>query len=185
MKESIIAHRYARALFDFAVETDILEKIKSDMDSLVDVCKSNRDFVLLLKSPIVKFHKKIAIINQIFGKQFHQASLNYLQIIIRKRRELFLREIAEHFVDLYKDFKKIKKVRLITPVTIDDQMRKKILLVLSKYTLSQIELNEEVDVGLIGGFVLEVDGKQYDASIMTGIKKLQREFESNIYIKGF
>jgi F-type H+-transporting ATPase subunit delta len=185
MKETIIANRYAKALFEFALEQDILEKIRQDMDLLISVCKSNKDFRLLLKSPVVKFDKKVAIIIQIFGKKINNESLRYLQLIIRKRREAYIQSIAEHFIALYKDFKGIKIARLLTADNIDDGMRHRILQLLKKYTNAQIELIEEIDPLILGGFVLEVEGRQYDASLLTGIKKLKREFESNIYIKGF
>ena len=50
---------------------------------------------------------------------------------------------------------------------------------------STIELTEELDEKLIGGFVLSFDDKQLDASILRQIKNLKKEFDINLYIKGF
>ena len=54
---SHIAVPYAKALFDFALEKDAVEIVYADMQSLNSLCKSNRDFLLMLKSPILKTEK--------------------------------------------------------------------------------------------------------------------------------
>ena len=48
-----LATRYAKALLDLAVEKGQLEQVYADMQWIQAVCKSNRDFVNLLRSPII------------------------------------------------------------------------------------------------------------------------------------
>ncbi|MBK7030091.1 MAG: F0F1 ATP synthase subunit delta [Bacteroidales bacterium] len=56
---------------------------------------------------------------------------------------------------------------------------------LNKMTGKEIELIEEIKSDLIGGFVLTMDQYQIDQSLMTKIKQLKKDFEKNLYIKGF
>jgi len=62
----IVASRYAKSLIDLAVETKQLEEVRNDMRLIAQVCKENREFVILLESPVVKTDKKMAIFKSIF-----------------------------------------------------------------------------------------------------------------------
>lgn len=75
MKESRIAIRYAKALFDLSIEKDNVELINDDMKLVHDVCKANKDFRLLLTNPVVRTDKKIAIIHEIFEKHLQKMSI--------------------------------------------------------------------------------------------------------------
>ena len=57
-----LATRYAKSLLDLAVERNELEKVFADMEWLQAVCKGNRDFVVLLRSPVIKPDTKIKIV---------------------------------------------------------------------------------------------------------------------------
>lgn len=185
MKETKIANRYAKALFDFALEQKVLEQVKKDMDLIVSVCFSNRDFRLMLTSPLIFPAKKEAIITEIFGKHIQEMSLHFLTIITRKRREAFIEGIAKQFIEQYKEYKNITTAELATAQKLDKDLRDKVVAELEGQTKGEIELIEKVKEELIGGFVLSYKDFQYDASIKRQIKKLRKEFDTNLYIRGF
>lgn len=185
MKEVRIAKRYAKALFDFALEKDIPDEVNDDMILIDEVCEMNRDFLLLLVSPVVKYDKKIVIIKEIFEDHINDITLSYLQLITRKRREKYIPDISREYIRVYKEFRGIKTIRLITATPADEDIRQKVLTRIKKYVDARIELIEEVNEDLIGGFILIFDDKQYDASILKSIQLLKKDFEENIYIREF
>ena len=185
MKEIKLASRYAKALFDFAIEQNVLEQVKKDMDLVVSVCKQNRDFKLMLQSPIIFADKKEAIITEIFGKQIQKISFHFLLIITRKNRESLTDGIAEQFIEQYKEFKNITTAELATAVPLDKEVKENIITLLKNQTQGEIELIEKIKEDLIGGFVLSYNDFQYDSSIKKQIKELKKEFDTNLYIRGF
>jgi F-type H+-transporting ATPase subunit delta len=185
MKETILETRYAKGLFDFALDQDLLEEVKNDMEALLKVCESNRDFILMLRSPVIKSDKKNKVIAQIFAGILHEVTLSYLRIITEKHREAYIAGIARQFIDLYREHKGIKVAYLVTATAVSEEMRENIRSLLEKYTNATIELIEEIDNRVIGGFILRFDGNQYDASLATKIHELKREFEKNVYVRGF
>ncbi len=185
MKETKIANRYAKALFDLALEKDVLDQVKNDMELVASVCVENKEFSRMLQSPIIYTEKKEAILKAIFEKQLEQISYFFLMIITRKKREAVLEAIAEQFVIIYKGFKNITTATLGTAIKLDQEIKDKVTSLLSDQTKSKIELSEEVNKDLIGGFVLSYDDKQYDASIKKQIKELRRDFDKNLYIREF
>ncbi len=185
MKETRVANRYAKALFDLAIEMKVLDRIKDDIELVYSVCKQNRDFVLMLKSPVIKESKKQTIIKEIFKSKVHELTIRFLLVITRNGRESVIMEIAQQFIDVYKKFKNILPVTITSAVQLDADTKKKIIAVLYDRAGAQIELTEEIDKEIIGGFIMEFEDKQYDASISKQIKNLHKEFDINLYIKGF
>ena len=183
---SHIAVPYAKALFDLAVEKDALEKVYKDMQALTSLCKSNRDFLLMLKSPILKTEKKKKILAEIFKDSVSEITRGFLKIITAKKRESLLPDMAQAFIYLYKEYRGILTTYLKTATPITDEVRKKILELMSSQTLGSIELIEEVNEELIGGFVLQWKDMQYDTSIHNQINKMKKGMAMiNLYKKGF
>jgi len=180
-----ITIRYAAAFFDLAEEQGIIEKANADMTLFGNVCESNRDFVLMLQNPVINAEKKRKVITHIFGTSVTTLSLNFMSLMIRKRRERYLPSIAEAFNDLYQAYKGIKTAYVTTAVELGSTERKSILEILQKITNKKIDLVEKTNEELLGGFVINLDNFQLDQSIAAKIKQLKKDFEKNLFIKGF
>lgn len=185
MQEGRIAYRYARALFEPALEMDILEAVYKDMLLVREVINENKDFCLFLANPVVRADKKKIILHEIFEKHLNKITMLFLDIITKSDREDYLKLIANKFIKLYKQYKRIITTTLQTVVKIDEDTREKLIKLLEDQTKSKIELIEELDEDLIGGFVFKYENLEYDASIRRQIQRLKRDFKSNLYIKGF
>lgn len=109
----------------------------------------------------------------------------FLDIITRAGREDFIEIIADQFIKLYKQYKGIITTTLQTVVKIDSGIREQLIDLLEKQSNANIELIEELNEDLIGGFIFKYDNLEYDASIRKQIQQLRKDFESNLYIKGF
>jgi F-type H+-transporting ATPase subunit delta len=168
MKNTLIAKRYAKALFEFAIEQNALEEIKKDIELLLQVIVQNKDFRMLLKSPIVT------------GK-VSDISLRYFEIITSKRREAYMEGITEEFIILYKEYKNIVTTNFQTVVPMDASIKRQVIKLMEGQTGGTIDFIEEINKDLIGGFVLSYDNKKYDASIAKEISNLKKDFEINLY----
>jgi len=185
MRETRIATRYAKALFELSLEQNSLEQTNLDMMLVHDVCTENRDFRLMLSSPIIKSDKKQGVLKSLFEAKLGKLSLAFLNIITAKRRENFIDAIASQFLVLYKDHKGILSVTLTTAVEADDAIRNKVKTLVGGFTHKEIDLVEEIKKDIIGGYIMRFGQYQFDDSIRKKIMKLKREFNINVYEKGF
>jgi len=87
-----------------------------------------------------------------------------------------LKEIANEFFNLYNEEKGIIKASVISAKKLSEQEREDILDAIIKATDSQVELKEEVEEDLIGGFVIKMGDKQYDSSIRNQLNQMRKEF---------
>lgn len=186
MSVTRIASRYAKSLIDLAQEQGKLERVLEDINSLKEAVK-NRDFYLLLKSPIINGTKKLQIFNTLFEGKFDEMTLGFARIAISKGREAVLPEIADEFIQQYKVIQHISTVTLTTavPLGADALAKIKEKLLGSKVTDDKVEIETKVDPDIIGGFVIEFDDQLYDASVAHQMEKLKKEFSRNLYVKDF
>ena len=184
MRNTRATSRYAKSLLELAKEQNTLELCKTDMASVVSLCQNSRELVLLLKSPVVKTDKKLAIIAEVFVG-CSPLVLSFINLITKKKREALLFDIAQGFLDLYKIDQGIESATLTTAVALDEDTRQQVLDFIKKQGVSQVDLIEQVDESLIGGAILRLGDKQLDASVARQIKDLKQSFNKNLYIKDF
>lgn len=186
MAESRAASRYVKSLLGLAVEQGALEQVHNDMLLFGRVCEENRSFVLMLKNPVIKHAKKRDILQKLFVGKVHSLTMAIFDIITRKNREALLPAIASEFHQAYNVYKNISKATVTTAIPIDNELRSQFeTMVKSISKKDKVELKENVDKEMIGGFILNVGDKQIDASIKNKLKMLKVKLSHNPYIKEF
>ena len=183
MRNPRLASRYAKSLLDLAVERGQLEQVYGDMLYLQQLIKASRDFLNLLRSPIVSSDKKLAAINAVVSKNVGPLTEAFAKLLVNKNREGELPEIIEAFINQYKEQKGVHTVKLTTAVAISDAIKNQLVEQVKKTSgLQNIELETTVDPNIIGGFVLQTGDKLVDASIAYDLKQISRQFENNDFV---
>lgn len=178
-----VASRYAKSLLDLAVEKGQLERVYTDMEYLQQLTKESRDFLNLLRSPVVKPDAKIKAVNAVTAGKISELTTAFTTLIITKAREGVLPEVITAFIKQYKQHKNIHTIKLTTAVPVSDEIKNAIVAQVKKSgNMQNIELETIVDPEIIGGFVLQAGDKLVDASILYDLKSISRQFENNDFI---
>ena len=180
MNESKISVRYAKALFSSAVERNLLDVIKKDVDFLLQLLQTQPRLKELLSSPVVKSKEKGAFLDKIFKNQCQQLTMDFLHLLLKNNRELFLMEMCLNFQSLYSKLTGIKSAKLTTAIELDQAQLQEFNKLIQIHFGSKAEVLTTVDEKLLGGFILKVEDQQLDASVSTQLKKMRRELVSNI-----
>ena len=175
MDQSAITVRYAKAFFSITKEKDMLDILKTDIELVLDVCNNSADFILLLESPIVKTSKKAELISTIFKGKVHELSMKFLLLITSNKREVHIPGICRNFLGLTRKDQNIKSAVLTTATEMNKNTIDKIELLMAKELGAKVELTSKVNSDIIGGLVLRIDDKQYDASVATQLKKIKQQ----------
>jgi F-type H+-transporting ATPase subunit delta len=178
-----LAGRYAKSLIDISKEQGQLEKVYEDMVTLQSINKSSRDFVTLLRSPVVPADKKNKVITAVTEGKISTLTASFIRLLVSKGREAVLPEIITAFIGQYKKFKNIHPVKLTTAAPISDALKSQIINKIRETSdMQNIELETVVDQNLIGGFTLQAGDKLVDASIAYDLREISKQFENNDFL---
>ncbi len=181
-----LAKRYAKSLIDIAQEQNALDAILADMQLIHKVCKASKDFSLMLRSPLIKGDKKSNIIKSVFDEsKFHPITLAYINLLTSKGREVFMEEIAEAYINQYNDLKSINTIKLTTATALDESVLKIISDKLSNNLKGQINIETQINPDILGGFILDIKDKSFDASIRRDLNDIKKQFEQNLFVADF
>jgi F-type H+-transporting ATPase subunit delta len=178
MNDSKISVRYSRAIFQSALEKKILDKVYQDMIFISEICKiaETKEF---LHSPIIVPSKKETIFHKMLGGNVEDITLSLIDLIVKNGRESFIPAIARVFIHETKKYKGITESVLTTAVTVDDNVKKKITDLISDVFKTKVELKENIDPDIVGGFILQIDDNYIDASIKNKLRKIRKELKGS------
>ena len=183
MRQSKVAQRYAKALFDLSVETGKIEDVKKNLDLIKGT--KHKELETLMVSPVVPGEKKVAVFEAVFAKHVQPVTVSFFKLIFVKGRSVAINDIIEAFVAKYREMKGIKVAEITTAVQLSDEAKASVAEQLKSSAIlkgKQIELKEKVDPSIIGGLVVQVDDQLFDASIKHDLQHIKRQFIKNMYV---
>ncbi|MFN8285525.1 MAG: ATP synthase F1 subunit delta [Chitinophagales bacterium] len=181
-----VAQRYAKSLIMLAQEKGKLAEINKDFRRVDEIFETSKDLKAVFKSPIIAADKKLAIAKKVFEGNTSEMVYSFIVLLIKKGREADLHEIAEAFITQYNVIAGITPVKFTSAVKLDAAEVNRIISNLkAKENLKEVELTEEVDPELIGGFVLTYGDKMVDASVKNQLHGFRKIVDDNSYIKKY
>ena len=181
MRRPRLARRYAKAFFEFSQEMDKVEEVYEDVRLINHVFVSNKDLKVALCSPIIRVDKKIAIMEAIFKPQVNSIALQYLELILKKRRESDIDLICNEYDKLYKESKNIVTLYIQSVEELKKEVVDTIRQRIKEHIGKEIETIEEINPTLIGGVRLQFNDYLLDASVKGYISKLRKELVDRSY----
>ena len=183
MNDSKISVRYSRALFQSALDKKLLDEVNQDMIFIAEICQLP-DVKELLTSPIIVPSKKADILHKILGKELNELTLSLVDIVVKNGRERYIPAIARVFIHETMKFNGVTKSVLTTAVKVDENVRKQVSGLISDLFKTRVDLEENIDSDIIGGFILRVDDNYIDASIRNKLRKIRKELKNMVITTG-
>jgi F-type H+-transporting ATPase subunit delta len=178
MDQGKIPVRYAKALISTAEEQGVLDQVRNDMENLLRILKSVPDLMQLLESPIISSSKKLEVLTTIFEGKVQPLTISFFGLAVENKREEHLPGMARMYIDFYKHARGIRLATLKTAYPVDKETRDSLIKMIHEVFNTEIELKEETDKELIGGFILQVENQQLDASVSGQLKKIKKQLHT-------
>lgn len=178
MNDSIIAKRYAKAIFKLGKDHNRLKSYTPQLRVLQNIIRDNENFQFLLQNPVINGSSKKAILKKLFDGKFHNDIISLLTLLVDKRREAYLPDIIRAYIKMYQNFANIQQVDITTAHTFDEATITKIKNILDEMTGKTSEIQTNIDESLIGGFLLRVDDKQLDATVSGQLNAIRKQLSS-------
>lgn len=171
------AIRYAKAILETAVSTGKANQVNDDMKSIIVAVNSSADLKDFLASPIITSEVKMNVLSEIFGSV--QADTKSLfRLLQENKRFEILEAIATQFNTQFDEMNGVEVAKVTTAFPITADLEAKILAKATSISTKKITIQNTVDPSIIGGFILRIGDKQYNASVSNRLHELKREFSN-------
>jgi F-type H+-transporting ATPase subunit delta len=168
------AQRYSLALYELAIESNLLNKIEEQTSAILNLINSSKDFSNLIKNPTGNQDDLISVINKI-SENYNIENLlkNFITFLIKKRRFFYIKKILRNFTEICSKKRGELKAELKSAKELSSDEIKKITDELEKNFNSKMKLNYIHDKSLIGGLIVQIGSTMVDTSIKNKLQQIE------------
>ncbi len=169
------AIRYAKAIIEIATDSNNTTAVNNDMKTIVSAIKESEELNDFLSNPIVNGTVKMNALSEIFPS-LQTETKGLFQLLLANKRFEILSAIATQFNNLFDIASGVEKAVVTTAVPLTAELEVLVKNKLKEFSSNTISITNVVDASIIGGFVLRIGDKQYNASVANKLQQLKREF---------
>lgn len=161
----LVSNVYATALFEVGVEGTNLDTLYTGLNEVADVFGENPEFFELAKTPRLSGDEKKSIISEAFEKHISAELMNFLKVLIDKKRINTILSVRKDFNEFYFEYKGIIHAKAYTVTALSDDDKKQLEGKLSELTGKSIVVQNIIETNVLGGMIVEIGDKIIDGSI--------------------
>lgn len=170
---SKISSTYAQALFDVALEENLLENIKDDLNAIRSVMKEQSKLMEVLTLPKLDKAEKKELVKSVFEASTSKVLVDFLMLLIDKDRINLLTEIVMAYNELVNKHFGILEGTVYSAVPLNEGQLTELTYAFTKKLNQKVKLNVEIDPSLLGGYKVNLGDVVYDNSIKLQLKNLK------------
>lgn len=172
----LVSKVYGDALFEEAMEKNVLSQWYEEIGALRTIFLENPDLAQFLNHPQIVKEEKKKVVEAIFSGKLSEGLLGFLVTVIEKGRQNDMIPICDHFTDRVKAYKKIGVVNVTSALPLSEDQKKRVEERLLETTgFVSLEMEYAVDESLLGGLVIRIGDRVVDSSIKTRLEEIRRD----------
>jgi len=181
MSNNLIARRYAGALYEEAEKVSALKAVDEDVSLIRESLDGAPELVRFFGSPVISRDKKSSTITALFESRIHKLTLNFLLLMVEKRREQLFPDVVRAYQSLRDHQMGMVQVTARVAKTVDDEEKEALVEILEARLGKKVRLDIQVDPSLVGGIVVKIGDTVYDGSFVNQLKSLRARLEDGVY----
>jgi F-type H+-transporting ATPase subunit delta len=171
------AIRYAKAILEISLSNGNAVNVNEDMLSIVTSIAGSAELIDFLSSPIISSEVKMNALSEVFVTVQSETKSLFRLLHDNKRFEI-LAQVALQYNTLFDQMNNVEVAKVTTAFPITADLESKVLAKIATISNKKITIENIVDPKIIGGFILRIGDKQYNASVANGLQELKREFSN-------
>jgi F-type H+-transporting ATPase subunit delta len=180
VRQTILAKRYAKALFAVSQEEGTSETYRKKLNALGRFLGDYPEAMDALTNLLYPMELREKVMTQLINElQADQFLANFLNLVLQKKRADILPEIATEFQDLVDAAQNVSRGKIVTATEISGDLQEKVQKTLENITGKKVILASEIDPAIIGGIVAKVGDLVMDGSIKTQLAGLNESIKGS------
>ncbi|OQX13344.1 MAG: F0F1 ATP synthase subunit delta [Desulfobulbaceae bacterium A2] len=175
MRQTILARRYAKAIFSLAEEGNAVDSYRSMLRTAAEICVGVPEMTDALTNPVYPLDARLKVMIKL-GELVNADKImaSFFRLLVEKKRAGLLPEISTEMDRMSDAAQNVSHGTVISAVALDAALQTKIQATLEKITGGKVVLDARVDPSIIGGIITRIGDKVLDGSIrtqLTGLKE--------------
>jgi F-type H+-transporting ATPase subunit delta len=178
-----VAVPYARALFDFSVEKNIMHQITADFQNLDSFFNESSELTSYLNNPVVSQNAKREVLAKTLKSQINAETFKFLMVLLDRGRINLLSSVINKYLELVYKTASIKMIEVSTASAFTNSQKDTLIQKLKELTNArEIRLVTTVDSSLIGGFLIKTESKVIDFTVKNQLQQLAKHLDTVLEI---
>ena len=179
MRSSEIAKRYAKALFELAVDNRSQEKVFNDLRSLNEAFSKDKETHEFLVSPMITPTQKEEVLKKTLdNKGVAKEVIDTVLLLARNERLGAFSELVQSFESEIDGANGVIRGSVRSASELGPDERKRIEQTVEKYLNKKVIMTYQVDPSVIGGLVAQVGSYTFDDSISAHLVRMKEELKA-------
>jgi len=171
---------YAEALLELAKNSNLLSETEQDLSFISNILSNSKDLQLFLANPLINILDKKNLLNKLFENKINHFILNFLLVLINRRRINLLSSIINKYMELSYKLDSLTIAELSTTIAFNENQQNNLVQKIKKITNSKdVKLIINIDSSLIGGFIVKIGSKVIDASLAGKLRQMSFYLNTN------
>jgi len=171
------AIRYAKAILDLAISKGSATEVSRDMELISSTISGNDELGMFMQNPITKAESKESALLEIFAG-IDDVTKSLFRLLHENKRFEILESVATEYSRLFEEMNGIEVAKVTTAIAMDEELEAKVLSKILTFSNKKVVIENIVDPSIIGGFIIRIGDRQYNASVANRLKVLKRELSN-------
>ncbi len=160
-----IIESYAQSLLDLARQSEIIDAVEEDLETVSALLKQEPNFQAFLASPYFAEQTKRDLVRRVLAGRFNGLTLNFLSVLVDHNRGALLPEIIGRYKQFYRVYRGYQTVTAVVSRPLREDQKAKLAEDLAAALHAKVDLDVHVDPSILGGVVFRYGDKMLDNSV--------------------
>ena len=171
------AIRYAKAILEIADSKGVASEVSADMTLIATTITGNSELTHFIQNPLIKTDTKKNVVLEVFAS-VNPVTQSLFHLLLENKRFEILAAIAVEYNNLFDVMNGIEVAKVTTAFPMDEALEAKVLAKIATFSDKKVTIENTIDTSIIGGFILRIGDKQYNASVANRLHVLKRELSN-------
>ena len=177
MSSTRAAIRYAKAILEIATSKNVANEVSNDMFLIATTINDNLELDTFIQNPTIKVETKENALLEVFANT-NEVTKSLFHLLFENKRFEILGAIASEYNKLFDEMNGVQVAKVTTAIPMDADLEAKVKAKIATFSDKKVTIENIVDASIIGGFILKIGDKQYNASIANRLQVLKRELSN-------
>lgn len=168
-----MSKEYAEALFALAKENGIEDIILGELRTVLELFDENPEYVVFMSSPSIPKNERLDALENAFSGKFHEYTVSFVELLCERSRINSFHDCVKDYEALYNQSKQVLKAHVTSAVPLTDDEKEKLKIKLEKKSGNTLILECDTDESILGGVIVELDGKIMDGSLKHRLQEVK------------